>query len=48
MKVIGGDISKHDDEMEEVEWIDIDFVESRLTYESDKMVWKEAKKLIVN
>ncbi len=46
MKYIGGDITQHDHEMEEVEWIDPGDVEKRLTYPSDKKVWKEAQKLI--
>lgn len=48
MKFIGGDTSKHDHEMEEVEWIDYNDVLKRLTYESDKGVWEEAKKLIAS
>lgn len=46
MKYTGGDISKHDHEMEQVEWIDPQEVEKRLTYASDKKVWKEARNLI--
>jgi 8-oxo-dGTP diphosphatase len=46
MKYLGGDISIHDDEMEEVEWISPKEVEKKLTYPSDKKVWKEAKELI--
>ncbi|PIR80082.1 MAG: NUDIX hydrolase [Candidatus Levybacteria bacterium CG10_big_fil_rev_8_21_14_0_10_35_13] len=46
IEYISGDISKHDWEMENVEWLPIDKVEKRLTYPSDKKVWKEAKKLI--
>lgn len=46
MKFVGGDISKHDFEMENVEWLDKNDVEQRLTYKSDKEVWKEAQKLI--
>ena len=46
MKFIGGDITKHDHEMENVEWIQFDEVENRLTYSSDKEVFKEAQKLI--
>lgn len=46
MLFLGGDISKHDWEMEEVEWLDVSEVEDRLTYPSDKEVWKEAIKLI--
>ncbi|OGH06403.1 MAG: hypothetical protein A2171_02230 [Candidatus Levybacteria bacterium RBG_13_35_9] len=46
MEYISGDINDHDWEMEKVEWLPIDEVEKRLTYPSDKKVWKEAKKLI--
>ncbi|MBI2028671.1 MAG: NUDIX domain-containing protein [Candidatus Levybacteria bacterium] len=46
MKYVSGDISKHDLEMENVEWLPIDVVEKRLTYPSDKKVWQEAKKII--
>lgn len=46
MEYIGGDITKHDWEMENVEWLPVDKVEQRLTYESDKEVWGEAKKII--
>jgi 8-oxo-dGTP diphosphatase len=44
MDYIGGDITKHDMEMETVEWLPINEVEKRLTYESDKKVWEEAQK----
>jgi len=44
MKYVSGDISKHDMEMENVEWIPLEEVEKRLTYKSDKQVWQEAKK----
>ena len=46
MEYIGGDIAKHDHEMEKVEWLPVEKVEERLTYKSDKIVWQEAKKLI--
>lgn len=46
MKFTGGDISVHDHEMENVEWIEPSEVEKRLTYPSDRKVWKEAKDLI--
>lgn len=46
MKFVGGDITKHDHEMENVEWLSLNEVEERLTYKSDKEVWKEAQKLI--
>lgn len=46
MKYVGGDITEHDHEMEEVEWLPIDEVEGRLTYKSDKDTFKEAKPTI--
>jgi 8-oxo-dGTP diphosphatase len=44
MEFIGGDITNHDNEMEDVEWLPIEEVEKRLSYQSDKKVWKEARK----
>lgn len=44
MEFIEGDISKHDWEMENVEWLAENEVAKRLTYSSDKKVWKEAQK----
>jgi len=46
MEYVGGNIAKHDHEMEAVEWLPIDEVEKRLTYKSDKEVWQEAKEFI--
>lgn len=46
MGYVSGDIANHDLEMENVEWIDSKDVEKRLTYSSDKKIWKEASKLI--
>lgn len=46
MEYVSGDITDHDWEMENVEWLPIDKVEERLTYPSDKKVWKEAKEQI--
>ena len=46
MEFAGGDIDKHDDEMENVEWISKDEVAGRLTYESGKKVWIQAKRLL--
>ncbi len=46
MKYVAGDITQHDTEMENVEWLAINEVEKRLTYKADKQVWAEAKKLI--
>ena len=48
MQEMGGDITKHDWEMEKVEWLPIDQVEERLTYDSDKEVWQEAREKIKN
>lgn len=46
MEYVSGDIAKHDHEMEAIEWLPANKVEDRLTYKSDKIVWKEAKSLI--
>lgn len=46
MEYVGGDITKHDHEMEKVEWLPMEEVEKRLTYKSDKEVWRQAKKLL--
>ncbi|MBI2442741.1 MAG: NUDIX domain-containing protein [Candidatus Levybacteria bacterium] len=46
MDFIGGDITKHDEEMENVEWLPLDEVENRLTYPSDKKVWQVALRAI--
>ncbi len=46
MEYVSGDITKHDFEMENVEWLPMDKVEKRLTYPSDKEVWKEAVKIL--
>ncbi len=46
MEYVSGDTQDHDFEMERVEWVPIDEVETRLTYPSDKKVWREAKQLI--
>ena len=46
MEYVGGDITKHDEEMENVKWVAIEKVEEKLTYKSDKKVWEEAQKFI--
>lgn len=46
MEHTGGDTTKHDDEMENVEWLPMQDVEHRLTYPSDKKVWQEASILL--
>lgn len=46
MEYLSGDITKHDHEMENVEWLPVDKIDERLTYPSDKKVWKEAKPLL--
>ncbi len=46
MEAVGGDIENHDYEMEKVEWLLANEVKKRLTYESEKKVWEEARKLI--
>jgi len=46
MEYVSGDIKKHDNEMENVEWLKKEEVEKRLAYSADKKVWQEASKLI--
>lgn len=46
MKFKGGDINDHDNEMEEIEWLEKEKVNDRLTYPSDKEVWNKAQELI--
>jgi len=46
MEYVSGDISKHDWEMENVEWLPKEKVLEKLTYISDKKVWEEALKLL--
>lgn len=48
MEYVSGDISKHDFEMEDVQWIPFAAVEKTLTYAGDKNVWKEAKEILTN
>jgi len=47
MQFEGGNIEERDFEMEKVEWLPIEEVEKRLTYKSDKEVWEQAKKIIM-
>lgn len=46
MEYVSGDITKHDTEMENVEWLPEAEVEKRLTYPTDKQVLQEAKQLL--
>lgn len=46
MEYISGDTKDHDFEMENVEWLPINEVEKRLTYKSDKKIWKETMKIL--
>jgi 8-oxo-dGTP diphosphatase len=46
MEYVSGDISRHDFEMEKVEWLEKEKVLDRLTYPSDKEIWKQALKLL--
>lgn len=48
MEFVGGDITQHDHEMENVEWLPIEGIEKRLSYKSDKKVWAEAKKILID
>ncbi len=47
MKFKGGDTNNHDNEMEDVLWIDYNDVSKKLTYDSEKEAWEEARKLII-
>lgn len=42
MRFIGGDITKHDTEMEEVVWVTADKVLETLTHKGEKQVFKKA------
>ncbi len=42
MKFVGGDITKHDFEMEKVEWVEQANVVDKLTFEADKKSFKNA------
>ncbi len=46
MEYVGGDITKHDMEMENVEFISADKVLERITYKSDKKVFEKALPII--
>lgn len=46
MEYAGGDITKHDHEMEAVEWLSKEKVAERLTYKSDQKVWEVALRAI--
>ena len=46
MKYIDGDITKHDFEMENVEWIEMDKVLEKLTFKTDKKVFEKAMPVI--
>ena len=46
MEFIGGDMSNHDFEMEDVKWVEEGKVLDKLTYKSDKEVFKKALPII--
>lgn len=48
MEYISGDIGDHDWEMEDAQWIEIDKVDEKLSFKSDKEVFQKAKRLIEN
>lgn len=48
MEYSGGNFKERDHEMENVEWLPMKKVEERLTYKSDKEVWREAEKIITD
>ena len=46
MEYVNGDFKTRDLEMENVEWLEEEKVENKLTYKSDKNVWQEARRYI--
>ncbi len=48
MKFLGGDITKHDNEMENVEWIEKDKVLEKLSFKADKQAFEQALPMIIN
>lgn len=46
MEYVKGNFSDRDLEMENVEWLPVDEVDKRLTYKSDKEVFKKARAII--
>lgn len=46
MEYQDGDITQHDHEMENVEWVGEKDVLEKLTYDSDKKVWSEARNVL--
>lgn len=48
MEYISGDIQDHDWEMEAADWLELDKVEDRLTYKTDKQVFQKAQKLLLS
>lgn len=48
MEYLSGDITDHDTEMENVEWLPPDEVYDKLTYKADKKIWQEAQPKILN
>lgn len=46
MRALGGDFKERDMEMEDVEWLPIDEVEGRLSFKSDKEVFKQARPIM--
>lgn len=47
MRHVGGDMRERDEEMQDVEWIPANKVQQRLTYPSDRDIFKEALPIIV-
>src|SRR3989338_10403166 len=46
MKYIDGDLKDHDEEVANVDWFDIDEVESKLEFNTDKEIFGKAKELL--
>jgi hypothetical protein len=46
MEFVGGDITIHDNEMENVEWVNSNKVMDKLTFDADKKVFEKALPII--
>ncbi len=46
MEYVGGDISDHDFELDEIKWVSVDEALELLTYESERQVMQKTKKIL--
>ena len=48
MEHVGGDVSRHDFELDEIRWMGIDKALKMLTYEGERQVMEKAKQMLEN